>query len=135
MTTIKIGKKDYKIFFAMEPTLKSQILSKLAKVEGNKEWGIDNIGDLFTIIAELMVVGLQKFHADEFGCNFKTGEGVDDALSKVFSLLDDFADTDEDVSFFDMFHSLENELLENGFFAKMFRQEKEKVEAEQNSEK
>lgn len=134
MTNLKIGKKEYKIYYAMQPTLQSKILSKLAKVEDVEEWGIENIGDLFTMVAELLLVGLQKFHAEDFGCNFATGEGVDDALSKTFSLLDDYADS-EDINFFELFHSLESEMLENGFFAKMFRQEIEEAKTEQNSEK
>lgn len=129
MTKIKLGKKEYKIYYAMQPTVQSNLLSKIAQVEEKEEWGIDNIGELFTIVAEMLLIGLQKEHKDEFGFNYATGEGKDEVLTKAFDLLDDYSES-EDANFFDLYHKLQDELLENGFFAKMFRAEVEKAKAE-----
>lgn len=123
MTKIKIGKKEYKVYYAMQPTVQSGIISKVATLESN-EWGADNIGELLETITELLLVGLQKFHGDEFGYNTKTGEGKEDALGKAYSLMDEIAE-DENGDYFEMYNKLENELLENGFFSKLFRQEQE----------
>ena len=134
MTTIKIGGKDYKIYYAIEPTIKSKLLKKLASVEGIENWNADNFDELFVMIGEMLLIGLQKEHKDVFGYNYVTEEGKEEVMSKVYSLLDDFA-ADEDADFFDLFHKLQDELLENGFFAKLFRQEKEAAEQDQTSEK
>jgi hypothetical protein len=134
MKKIKLGKKEYKIYFAMQPTLQSGLLPKIAAVESVEAWGLDNIDKLFDLIAEMLLIGLQKEHKDEFEFNYLTGEGKGEMISKVYSLLDDYSES-EDANFFDLYNSLNEELTENSFFAKMFRQELEKAKAEQNSEK
>ena len=128
MTKIKIGKKDYQIFFAMQPTVQSGIVGKLAKLEGKEDWGVDNFGDFLALVTELFLVGLQKNHKEEFGYNYLTGEGKDEALSKAYDLMDQFAEDDSDYGFTDLFADLEKELLENGFFKKLFQQEQAKEE-------
>lgn len=131
MTKVRIGERAFKIFFATEPTIKSGILGRVARTEGKKDWGIENVGELVETIAELLLVGLQKFHSDEFGFNYTTGDGKDVALSKVYDLLDDITtDEDESNTFMSLFSTLEDEMIENGFFKKLFREEKEKVEME-----
>jgi len=126
MTKIKIGKNEYSIYFAMQPTVQSGIVSKLAALETRKDWGVENFGDFLAILTELLLVGLQKNHKDEFGYNYLTGEGKDEALSKTFDLMDQFAeDTDSDYDYTDLFADLNEELLENGFFKKLFQKEQE----------
>lgn len=133
MTKIKIGKKEYDIFFAMQPTVQSGIVGKLAKLEGKEDWGVDNFGDFLALVTELFLVGLQKNHKEEFGYNYLTGEGKDEALSKAYDLMDEFSEDDSDYGFTDLFADLENELLENGFFKKLFQKEQEKEEKKSKS--
>lgn len=128
MTKIKIGKKEYNVFFAMQPTVQSGIVGKLAKLEGKEDWGAENFGDFLALVTELLLVGLQKNHKDEFGYNYLTGEGMDEALSKAYDLMDQFSEDDSDYGFTDLFADLEKELIENGFFKKLFQQEQEKEE-------
>lgn len=127
MTKVKIGKKEYKIYFAMEPTIKSGVIPKMAKLE-NVEMSFENIGVLLETMTELLLVGLQKFHKEDFGFNYDSEEEKAAVMSKVYGMMDDFADSDEDMDFLGLYNKLQTELLENGFFAKMFRQEKEKAE-------
>ncbi len=127
MTKVKIGKKEYKIYFAMEPTIKSGILSKMAKLQ-DAEMDFDNIGNLLGIMTELLLVGLQKFHREEFGYKYDSEEEKDAAMSKAYSLMDDIADSDDETDYIALYNKLQKELLENGFFAKMFRQEVEKTQ-------
>lgn len=129
MTKIKIGKNEYQIYFAMQPTIQIGIIKKLAAL-GDIEMSIDNIGSLLETITEVLLVGLQKNHKDEYGFNYVTGDGKDEAMAKAYELMDEYAE-DENADYFDLYSKLENELLENGFFAKLFRQEKEKNETEQ----
>ena len=134
MTKIKIGKKEYDIFFAMQPTVQSGIVGKLAEVESRKDWGAENFGDFLATATELLLVGLQKNHKDEFGYNYLTGEGKDEALAKAYDLMDQLAeDTDSDYDYTDLFADLSSELLENGFFKKLFQKEQEKEEKKSKS--
>lgn len=136
MTEIKLGKKKYQIYFAMQPTIQSGLLPRIAETENTEEWGIENVDVIFTTAAEMLLIALQKNYKEEFGYNYQTGEGKDEAIAKVYDLLDDYSQ-EEDADFFALYNALEGELLENSFFAKMFRQEveKAKAETEQNSEK
>lgn len=134
MTKVKIGKAEYSVYFAMQPTVQSGILKKLAAVDTSGDFDAGKIGDLLSTMTELLLIGLQKFHKDKFGFNYLTGEGKEEALAKAYDLMDDLATAEDDGSenpYFDLFNKLQGELLENGFFAKMLRQEQEKVEAEQ----
>ena len=133
MTKIKIGKKEYNIFFAMQPTVQSGIVGKLAEVEGRKEWGTENFGDFLATVTELLLVGLQKNHKDEFGYNYLTGEGKDEALAKAYDLMDQLAEDEGDYDYTDLYADLEEELLENGFFKKLFQKEQEKEEKKSKS--
>lgn len=128
MTKIKIGKKNYDIFFAMQPTVQSGIVGKLAEVESRKEWGADNFGDFLATVTELLLVGLQKNYKDEYGYNYLTGEGKDEALAKAYDLMDQLAEDDSDYDYTDLYNDLQTELLENGFFKKLFQKEQEKAE-------
>lgn len=135
MTKVKIGKKEYKIYFAMEPTVKSGILSKMARLQ-DAEMDIDNIGNLLGIMTELLLVGLQKFHREEFGYKYDSEEEKDAAMSKAYSLMDEIADSNDEMDYIGLYNKLQSEMLENGFFAKMFRQELEKAQtsAEENNQ-
>ena len=128
MTKIKIGKKNYDIFFAMQPTVQSGVVGKLAEVESRKEWGADNFGDFLATVTELLLVGLQKNYKDEYGFNYLTGEGKDEALAKAYDLMDQLAEDDGDYDYTDLYNDLQTELLENGFFKKLFQKEQEKAE-------
>ena len=133
MTKIKIGKKEYNIFFAMQPTVQSGIVGKLAKLENIKEWSADNLGDFLEPLTELLLVGLQKFHKDEFGYNYLSGEGKDEALSKAYELMDQLAEDEGEYDYTELFADLNTELLENGFFKKLFQKEQEKEEKKSKS--
>lgn len=134
MTKIKIGKAEYSIYFAMQPTVQSGILKKLASVQNDGEWDAEKIGDLLATMTEMLLIGLQKFHKDSFGFNYLTGEGKEEAIAKVYGLMDDIAEEEDDGTenpYFELYSKLQSELFENGFFAKMFREEMKKAEAEQ----
>lgn len=126
MTKIKFGDKEYQIQFGYIATAKSGIISKLIKTEraldgDNVE---DSIGDLLLLIPELTLVGLQKFHRDEFGYNYDTGEGRDVALEKAGELVDAYFDSaDADIN--KLMDDLKGELMDNSFLSKMFHDEQE----------
>ena len=127
MKTIKIGEKEYKIQFGYIATAKSGIIRDLVNIErmiGDGESAIENLDKILMFIPEIMLVGLQKFHREEFGYNYDTKEGKDEAFEKVSQLVDDYFDG-EDADFNGLFNSLEEELLHNGFLSSMFNEEQE----------
>lgn len=133
MKTIKIGEKEYKIQFGYIATAKSGIIRDLVNIErmiGDGESAIENLDKILMFIPELMLVGLQKFHREEFGYNYDTKEGKDEAFEKASQLVDDYFDG-EDADFKELFNSLEDELLHNGFLSSMFREEQESQNKEQ----
>ena len=135
MTILKAGEKELKIKYGYEATLKTRILTKLSKMlESMKttdeaEDSTSKAEDMLLFIPEFLLVGLQKHHSEEYGFDYKTEQGKEEALNKVYALLDDyFEDENNDIT--SLFNQLQNEMFENGFLAKMFRNEI--ANAEQN---
>ena len=134
MLKIKFGETELSIKYGYEVTAKSGVLKKLIAVDemglGDKkdEKEVDMAGALdaiMSILPELVLAGVQKFHKEEYGYNYLTGEGKEEQLDKIYALLDDYFDT-EDADFQELYGDLQKELLDNGFLASMFRAEKAK---------
>ena len=134
MLKIKFGETELSIKYGYEVTAKSGVLKKLIAVDemglGEKkdEKEVDMAGALdaiMSILPELVLAGVQKFHKEEYGYNYLTGEGKEEQLDKIYALLDDYFDT-EDADFQELYGDLQKELLDNGFLASMFRAEKAK---------
>lgn len=138
MLTIKVKDKEYTIKFGYEPTLKSRLLSRVAKMTVNMkqdaEENLEQIENMLLFVPEMVLVGLQKFHSDEFGYNLDTNEGYEEAKEKAFSLVGDYVDTG-DVDITDFFTELQEELTANGFLKKMFEKEVEKAQATSDNKK
>ena len=138
MLKIKVNDKEYTIKFGYEPTLKSRLLSRVAKMTVNMkqdaEENLEQIENMLLFVPEMVLIGLQKFHSDEFGYNLDTNDGYEEAKNKAFSLVGDYVDTG-DVDITDFFTELEEELTSNGFLKKMFEKEVEKAQATSDSKK
>lgn len=137
MLKIKFGETELSIKYGYEVTAKSGVLKKLIAVDemglGEKkdEKEVDMAGALdaiMSLLPELVLAGVQKFHKDEYGYNYLTGEGKEEQLDKIYALLDDYFDT-EDADFQELYGDLQEELLNNGFLASMFREEKAKAKS------
>lgn len=131
MLNLKLGKAQFSIYYGYEATVRSKILKKLASLatEDEDEDSFDRLGVMMEVVPELLLVGLQKYHSDEYGYNYKTEEGKEESLSKVYELLDDYFEG-EDANFTDLMESLQEELMNNGFLSKMFAREVEKQNTE-----
>lgn len=77
-------------------------------------------------VADMLLYGLQKAHADEYGFNFITKDGYDEKYGKVCDLIDDYIE--DGGKMLDLFNILSEELLNKGFLAEM-------TESEQTTEK
>lgn len=134
MMTLKIGEKELKISFGYEPTLKSRLLSRLAKMSaqlGENGGDLEKVEDMLLFIPEVLLVGLQKEH-EEYRYNLDTKEGYDEKLEKAFSLVAEYLDNGENDAL-ELFNQLQEELMANGFLKKMFEKEMEKAQAENSN--
>lgn len=132
MMKIKVKDKEYTIQFAYIPTVKSRLLSRFAKMAVGMKNGAENnleqIEDMLLFLPDVVLIGLQKFHSDEFGYNLDTNDGYEEAKEKAFSLVGDYVDTG-DVDVTDFFTDLQEEMTSNGFLKKMFEREVQKEQA------
>lgn len=129
MMTLKVGEKELNIKFGYEPTLKSRLLSRMAKMSvemSEKDGDMEMIEDMLLFIPEVLLIGLQKEHKEEYGYNLDTREGYEEKKSKVFALVAELLDNDE-VDAIDLFNELQEEMTKNGFLKKMFEKEVEKA--------
>lgn len=136
MLNLKLGKAQLSIQFGYEATVRSKILKKLAAlaVENENEDNFDRMEMMMEIVPEMILVGAQKFHHDTYGYDYKTDAGKEEALSKIYELLDDYFE-EEDADFSKLMDSLQSELMENGFLSKLFKKEVENQEKQQKEKK
>ena len=122
---ITFNDKEYTIKFGYKATVKSGIIKKLAQAENEKdnEDGFDSIEGILLILPELLVVGLQVHHADEFGYNLDTNDGYTEQVDKAFDLIDKWLEN-KDNSFVDLYSGLENELVGDSFLSSLFQRAK-----------
>lgn len=121
MKTIKIGNKEYKIKYGYLATTKSKIIKELANLDtggndGNDGNEFELLDAVLGFLPKMLLVGLQKFHKDEYGCDFSDTVGTKAATEKVCDLLDEYFDS-EDSDMQELFMTLQNELVENGFLS------------------
>ena len=121
---------NYEIKFGIEATTKSGVLKKIKEVEQSSDDSIDNIEMMLTMVPEFLLVGLQKRHKDEFGYDYNTNKGKEEAIAKVCELIDEYTDQ-EDSSIRELFEELLKEVMQNGFFKKEVQQMKAEKEAKE----
>lgn len=133
MLTLKIGDKELKVKYGYEATLKARLLSKMAKKEAakNGESNTETTEDMLLFLPEFLLIGLQKFHVDEYGFNWETGEGKEKQIDKMFSLIEDYFDNNEDADAITLYNELTKEMLNNGFLKSQFQKELKKSESNQ----
>jgi len=117
--------KEYTIKFGYKATVKSGIIKKLAQAENDKENedGFESIEGILLILPELLVIGLQVNHSDEFGYDIDTNEGYQEKVDKAYDLLDRWFENKEH-SLIDIFNGIENELLNDSFLSSLFQSAK-----------
>lgn len=133
MTTIKIGEKEFNIKYGYEATVKNGIIKKLVSL-GEENGNMESIEKILLLLPELLLAGLQKYHADEYGFDYKNADQKEKQMANVYALLDEYFDG-EDGDVEKLFGDLQNELLENGFLSKILRKEREKKTGKGEQEK
>ena len=110
MFKLTVGDKDYKIRFDYRALARTDVLSRAE--------GIAEATDMAKIIedtAEFLLVGLQKYHSDEFG--FSDDKEREESLDKVYALMDEM--DEHDVSVLDTFNAVSEELTKCGFLSQL----------------
>jgi hypothetical protein len=126
MFSFSTNGKTYKVKFGYGVLTQSDILTQVSSMGA-----INNPKDMIKMLPELILVGLQKKHKDEFG--YETEEEKKIAYDKVCDLLDDYEDesTEENPhNGFTLFEKASQELEKNGFLSGMVKA-MEKAEKEQ----
>lgn len=87
--------------------------------------GFEVIDNMLEFLPEFLLVGLQKFHADEFGFDFDNKEAKEKQLVKVYDLLDDYLDpeNEEGGDLQSLYNDLSAEMEKNSFLSKMLAKE------------
>lgn len=127
MITLKVNNKDYKLVFGYGALLKTDILDRIQN--SNKE----GLKGAISLLPELLLVGLQKRHKDEFGWETESEKEV--VLDKIYDLLDEYeseSTDDNPQDGFMLLQQMNDELGKNGFLSRIMKM----VEAEnQNATK
>lgn len=127
MITLKVNNKEYKLVFGYGALLKTDILDRIQN--SNKE----GLKGAISLLPELLLVGLQKRHKDEFGWETESEKEV--ALDKIYDLLDEYENEsteDNPQDGFTLLQQMNDELGKNGFLSRIMKM----VEAEsQNATK
>ena len=126
MFSFSANGKTYKVKFGYGVLTQSDILTQVSSMGA-----INNPKDMIKMLPELILVGLQKKHKDEFG--YETEEEKKIAYDKVCDLLDDYEDesTEENThNGFTLFEKASQELEKNGFLSGMVKEMEEKSEEE-----
>ncbi len=137
MYIFKIHGKEYKVRFTYRTVCEGDILDKISDAtnfEGLNLGGM--IARISKATAELLLVGLQKYHSDEFG--YSTEEEKNQRIDELLDLFDDYEDesTDEhEQSAATLFSDLQEELQKNGFLSAMMTAIEETSKAEKIAER
>ena len=136
MYIFKIHGKEYKVRFTYRTVCEGDILDKISDATDFE--GL-NIGGMIARIskatAELLLVGLQKYHSDEFG--YKDDKEKAQRIEEMLDLFDDYEDesTEEhEQSAATLFSDLQEELQKNGFLSAMMTAVEQTAKAEQIAE-
>ena len=124
MFSFSANGKTYKVKFGYGVLTQSDILTQVSSMGA-----INNPKDMIKMLPELILVGLQKKHKDEFG--YETEEEKKIAYDKVCDLLDDYEDesTEENPhNGFTLFEKASQELEKNGFLSGMVKAMKKSEE-------
>lgn len=139
--SFKVNGNEYKVKFTHRLLAEDNLLDDLFGYFEGKN-ATNDLSGLIKLTAALLLAGLQKFHADEFG--YSTEAEKREKTLAVYDLLDDFDDEhaqdempdgEERPSSASVFNDLEMELQKNGFLARLFQTAKQMEQVEEIKEK
>lgn len=109
---IKIGNSEYIVTYRYRTLAKTDILDRVQMAMTEESGSIRN---LIALTAELLLLGLQKYHKDKFG--FTTDNEKEEKLDAVYDLMDEIDNSTQDGNTYVLFQQLIEELTNNGFLS------------------
>lgn len=123
---IKLNGKEYTVKFGYAPVYQNRIIPRVVGM-GQQGDELEAINKMLGFLPEFLLVGLQKFHADEFGFEFDDKEAKEKQLVKMYDLLDDYLDpeNEEGKDIMSLYDDLTAELEKNSFLSKLLAKEEQ----------
>ena len=113
MVVLKVGNKEYKLKYGYGVLSTSNILDRISNPTGSDE-NSNPLKEMLKLLTELVLAGMQKCHADEFG--YETDSEKKECMNKIYDLLDQYEEESNDPDAgFNLFNLLQEELEKNGF--------------------
>lgn len=123
MYIFKVNGKEYKVRYSYRAVCEGDILDKVMNITNFDEATAKGVmGQLVNTTAELLLIGLQKYHSKEFG--YKNDDEKQKRIDEMLDLFDDYEDesTEENPkSAATLLTDLQGELEKNGFLSAMMQ--------------
>ena len=136
MYIFKIHGKEYKVRYGYRTVCENDILDRVMNIGSTEDGTVKGlINNLVETTAELLLVGLQKYHSKEFG--YDSDEERQKRIGEIIDMLDDYEDESTEEHEQDaasLLKDLQGELEKNGFLSAIAKMGQEMTQMEQTAQ-
>ena len=136
MYIFKIHGKEYKVRYGYRTVCENDILDRVMNIGNSKDGTAKGlINNLVETTAELLLVGLQKYHSKEFGYNSDDERQI--RVNQIIDMFDDYEDESTEEHKQDaatLLKDLQEELEKNGFLSAIAKMGQEMSQMEQTAQ-
>ena len=136
MYIFKIHGKEYKVRYGYRTVCENDILDRVMNIGSTEDGTVKGlINNLVETTAELLLVGLQKYHSKEFG--YGSDEERQKRIGEIIDMLDDYEDESTEEHEQDaatLLKDLQGELEKNGFLSAIAKMGQEMAQMEQTAQ-
>lgn len=136
MYIFKIHGKEYKVRYGYRTVCENDILDRVMNIGSTEDGTVKGlINNLVETTAELLLVGLQKYHSKEFG--YSSDEERQKRIGEIIDMLDDYEDESTEEHEQDaasLLKDLQGELEKNGFLSAIAKMGQEMTQMEQTAQ-
>lgn len=136
MYIFKIHGKEYKVRYGYRTVCENDILDRVMNIGSTEDGTVKGlINNLVETTAELLLVGLQKYHSKEFG--YGSDEEKQKRIGEIIDMLDDYEDESTEEHEQDaatLLKDLQGELEKNGFLSAIAKMGQEMTQMEQTAQ-
>lgn len=136
MYIFKIYGKEYKVRYGYRTVCENDILDRVMNIGSTEDGTVKGlINNLVETTAELLLVGLQKYHSKEFG--YGSDEERQKRIGEIIDMLDDYEDESTEEHEQDaasLLKDLQGELEKNGFLSAIAKMGQEMTQMEQTAQ-
>lgn len=136
MYIFKIHGKEYKVRYGYRTVCENDILDRVMNIGSTEDGTVKGlIKNLVETTAELLLVGLQKYHSKEFG--YGSDEERQKRIGEIIDMLDDYEDESTEEHEQDaasLLKDLQGELEKNGFLSTIAKMGQEMTQMEQTAQ-